>query len=214
MWAKKFQLHLISDTTIQNKFTHLELAQFAFAAGATVFQFREKNLRSSHIRELEQIIALSRNYPTKVIINDYLELALELGANGVHLGVEDIPLSQAISRAREKDNFIIGATCHTLEELQDLNNFYKHQIHYIGVGPIFGSTSKKIKYPPLGLEGLAQFCKQSHFPVIAIGNIQPFNIPSLIAAGASGIAVIKAFCGQTSPLAAAHALQKQLNQAI
>jgi thiamine-phosphate pyrophosphorylase len=211
MAGPNLQLHLISDTQIQNRYTHFELAYFAFEAQATIFQFREKNLKREHIQELKQIIALRKKYNVKVIVNDYLDLALEVGADGVHLGAEDAPLAEAISAAGGKD-FIIGATCHTAQELDWLNANYTRQITYIGVGPVWGSASKKICYPALGVEGLAWFCRRSHFPVIAIGNIQLPVISAVIASGASGVAVISAFCNQTSPYKAAKSLRQALLQ--
>jgi thiamine-phosphate pyrophosphorylase len=212
MATGNLQLHLISDTHIQNRFTHFQLAHFAFEAQATIFQFREKNLKREHIQELKQIIWLSKKYKTKVIVNDYLDLALELEADGVHLGVEDAPLAQAINAAAK--DFIIGATCHTPEELDWLNANYANKITYIGVGPLWGTASKNISYAPLGLEGLAWFCRHSHFPVIAIGNVQRSDIPAVIASGASGVAVISAFCKQASPYQAAKSLRQTLLQLV
>jgi thiamine-phosphate diphosphorylase len=210
MAKSSLQLHLISDTQIQNRFTHFQLAQFAFEAQAAVFQFREKNLKREHIQELKQIISLSKKYDAKVIINDYLDLALELEADGVHLGAEDAPLADAINAAGK--DFIIGATCHTPEELNWLNANYAHKIAYIGVGPVWGTASKNISYKPLGPEGLEWFCNHSNFPVIAIGNIQLSDIPTVIASGASGVAVISAFCKQDSPYDAAKSLRQMLLQ--
>ncbi len=187
------QLHILTDTSIQNRFTHLQLANFAKNANVTVLQYRNKNYNSTvHYEELKLIAKTLENSNTNLIINDLVDLAIELNC-GTHVGQEDMKPEKAL---KILDGNIIGVTVHNLQEyeiIQDLN------IDYIGVGPVFGTNSKNTNLKDLGLIKLNEICKISKFPVIAIGNIQLENLESVIGAGAAGVAVLSAFCKAENP---------------
>jgi thiamine-phosphate pyrophosphorylase len=165
-------------------------------SGADVIQYREKHFeRSQHLEELKAILQLRAQYPeTRVIINDYLDLAVELQADGVHLGQEDPRLSEALTRL-PADN-IIGATVHNEAELRYAEQY---PVTYIGVGPVFGSASKSVDLPPLTLEGLQKLAMLTNLPIIGIGNIQGNNLRSVLEHGASGVAVVSSFCDAEHP---------------
>lgn len=193
------RLHLITDTTLQQRFSHLELAQMAVEAGADVLQYREKAYAPErHGKELAEIRALTRGTATKLVLNDYLELAATLGADGVHLGADDPPATDAGKRLPVGS--VIGATVHTTAECALANTL---DVTYVGIGPVFGTTSKHTALPPLGLAGLARLCQQSRHPVIAIGSISAARVADVLAAGAYGVAVLSAFCAADDPLSAA-----------
>lgn len=204
------QLHVLTDTTVQHRFSHAELAHRAFEAGVTVVQYREKQFdRPQHLDELRQLVTESRRWPTQVIVNDALDLALEVQADGVHLGQEDEPLKSALHRVPA--GFIVGATVHTPTEYEALDPL---PVHYLGIGPVFGTSSKTTGLPPLGLEAFARFCARSRPPVIGIGNITAENAASVIRAGGAGIAVLSAFCCADDPVAAARELIEAMASAV
>jgi len=190
------KLYVISDTHIQNQFSHLELAHFAKQAGVSYFQYREKKfVNSIHFHELVKIRELLKNSNTKLIINDDLDLALEIQADGVHVGQEDLSL-EVIFQKKLPLNFIVGATVHNEKELKQVSQY---PIHYIGMGPIFGTQSKKMSLPPLGIDGLKKLLKQTQIPVFAIGNIQFDNYKFLQFLPLEGIVLLSAFVLSENP---------------
>ncbi len=187
------QLHILTDTTIQNRFTHLQLATFAKNANVTVLQYRNKNYNPIlHYEELRSIAKILENSNTNLIINDLVDLAIELKC-GSHIGQEDMKPENALKML---DGKILGVTVHNLQEYEAIQDL---EVDYIGVGPVFGTSSKNTNLEDLGLKNLNAICKISKFPVIAIGNIQLNNLESVIGAGASGVAVLSAFCKAESP---------------
>lgn len=201
-------LHIITDTVIQSRFSHYQLAEMAFAAGAVAVQYRHKNYLEARDRaELERIADLARRLNRILIVNDRVELALQVGAQGVHLGREDGSLAKA--RALLGREAIVGATVHNREELNALKG---QAIDYIGVGPVYGTQSKETGLPDLGLKGLEELCTLSPWPVIAIGGIGLEGVSKVKQAGAYGCAIISAFCKAENPKQRAKQLLNILEQ--
>jgi thiamine-phosphate pyrophosphorylase len=178
----------------------------AFEGGASVVQIREKQPTQSLANEIREATAYATGNQ-KLLVNDYVQLASL--AHGVHLGVEDEPIAQA--QLALGAQAILGATVHTLAELGAVCTL---PVDYIGVGPVFGTNSKRTGLPPLGLQGLAHICQQSPFPVVAIGNIRPQDVGACLAAGAYGVAVLGGVCLAADPTAATMAYQRALDEAI
>ncbi len=188
-------LHLITDTTIQDRFSHCHLARLAYEGGAPVVQYRNKHfVRRNDLEPLQNLAFTARKLGRTLIINDDVDLALEVGASGVHLGVEDCSPQKA--RELMGPDAVIGATVHNIDELAALQGL---AIDYIGVGPVYGTRSKSIGLPDLGLENLKAICKASSFPVIAIGGITSENVLPILRVGAQGVAVLSAFCKSPEP---------------
>ncbi|HHG84637.1 MAG TPA: thiamine phosphate synthase, partial [Bacteroidetes bacterium] len=138
-------LHILTDTKIQSRFSHFELAKMAFAAGAVAVQYRNKSFDAGQdLEELRAIATLAQLEKKVLIINDDTELAFQVGAQGVHLGQEDGAIASA--RALLGPDAIIGATVHNLVELSALRGT---SIDYIGLGPVYGTTSKVTGLPDL-----------------------------------------------------------------
>lgn len=200
------RLHIITDTASQGRFSHLELAQQAWAAGACAVQYRQKNYQPARdLVGLRSLADVARGEGHCLIVNDRMDLAFELGAAGVHLGQGDGDPRAAAALLGPQA--IVGATVHNLAELRALAGA---PIHYIGVGPVFGTQSKATGLPDLGLEGLAALCAASPWPVIAIGGIGLAHVEAVMAAGAHGVAVISAFCLASNPQDVAAAFWAQL----
>jgi thiamine-phosphate pyrophosphorylase len=189
------RLHIITDTTVQQRHGHLELAKMAWEAGKCAVQYRNKQF--SHARDWKEVKAIA-DWAARgndcLIINDDAALAFELQAQGVHLGQGDGAPRDAAALLGPAA--LIGATVHTMAELDALR---ESPIHYIGVGPVYGSRTKRTGLPDLGLEGLARLCAVSPWPVIAIGGIGEHQVREVISAGAHGVAIISAFCLAPNP---------------
>lgn len=191
------RVHIITDTHIQNRFTHEELTVVAIQAGIPTVQYREKSFSpEKHLAELERIAALARQHHTQLIINDDVELAAQIGASGVHLGETDMPVEEAIRKLPAFS--IIGVTAHTLERYAAVRHL---PIAYVGVGPVFATQTKDPGYPPLGIEGLRRFVEAISHPVIAIGGITVERARQLFEAipALHGVAVLSAFCAAEDP---------------
>ncbi|MEM0997488.1 MAG: thiamine phosphate synthase [Bacteroidota bacterium] len=193
------RLHIITNTTLQSRFSHFELAKMAFSTGKCAVQYRNKAYLPDRDRaELEAIAALARRSGLPLIINDDAELAFQVGAQGVHLGKEDG--SVAAARALLGPKAIIGATVHDPSELAALTG---QAINYVGIGPVYGTRSKSTGLPDLGLSGLRTLVEISPWPVIAIGSIETANLAPVVEAGAYGCAVISSFGRAENPVTVA-----------
>lgn len=202
------RIHILTDTRIQSRFSHYELARMALEAGIFTLQYREKHFSPDrHKEELLKIAQLVHKYGAQLFINDYVDLALEIGATGVHLGEQDTPIEEAL---RKLPAFtLIGATVHTLEYYQRIRHL---PLAYVGVGPVFATSTKDPGYPPLGVEGLRVLVEAITHPVIAIGGITPARARELFSAvpGLHGVAVLSAYCTAEDPLQVARALLQAL----
>jgi thiamine-phosphate pyrophosphorylase len=156
---------------------HLEGARWAVTAGATVVQLRVK-------AGTEEIVKRGRGFRelgVTFIVNDDVEAALELHADGVHLGQGD----RGAVRAR-RAGLLLGRSASTIEQALGLD------ADYLGVGPVWESPSKEDADPAIGLTGLRSICEAVAVPVVAIGGIDALNAGDCIRAGAAGVAVIRA----------------------
>ncbi|MFM2375201.1 MAG: hypothetical protein RLZZ165_298 [Bacteroidota bacterium] len=181
----------------------------AWEAGECAVQYRNKAWdRGRDLREAKEISALAERSGNCLIVNDRIALAFELRARGVHLGKGDggpVEAAEVLG-----PDAIIGVTVHSMAELRALAGA---NIDYIGVGPVFGTTSKTTGLPDLGLDGLAEIAHSSPWPVIAIGGIGSGQVPAVIAAGAYGVAVVSAFCHSPDPVRVASEILVQLARA-
>lgn len=202
------RIHVLTDTSLQTRFSHVELAKMAFEGGIPVVQYRRKDFdREKHIEELYTLVKLARAYKAQLIVNDYLDVAVEVGATGVHLGESDTPIAEVFFRI--PPFFVVGATVHSLERYAEIRHL---PIAYVGVGPVFETQTKDPGYPPLGIEGLRAFVEAIAHPVIAIGGITPQRAKELFDAipRLHGVAVLSAFCTAQDPVAVARELLQTL----
>lgn len=197
------RLHVITDTVVQTRFGHTELARLAAAGGADCIQLRDKNLGRGELAEVARsVLAACRKAGVSLIINDDVELAVEVGADGVHLGRSDTPIPEA--RAALGPDKTIGGTAGSIEELKTVERL---GADYVGFGHVFATASKAKAGRPLGVENLRRAVLAANVPVIAIGGVSAGNLPEVMAAGAWGAAVIGAVCGAADPAAAAAELR-------
>jgi thiamine-phosphate pyrophosphorylase len=191
---KRLQLppiYPITDKKLARKSTHLSILKELAQGGAELVQIRDKStpLREL-IRDLRQCVDFAREKGLVLIVNDRCDLAASIGANGVHLGQEDLP--PAVARTFLEESRIIGLSTHSPAQVRESIGL---PIQYIGFGPIFGTTTKENPSPALGLRRLAYACRVSLVPVVAIGGISLEEVRPVLDAGAASAAVISALMG-------------------
>lgn len=169
----------------------------AVAAGIDWIQIREKDLSARELiavaREAVKVAAASRRAnATRIIVNGRLDVALAVGAGGVHLGESSLPVAAANAwrRAANLREFLIGASCHSVEAVRTAE---RDGADYVIFGPVFSTPSKEKYGAPQGINRLADASKAVGVPVLAIGGITPENVRECFAAGAAGIAAIRMF---------------------
>ncbi|GAL87352.1 hypothetical protein MYP_4582 [Sporocytophaga myxococcoides] len=182
------RLHYITQDNIPG-YTHAQLAEEACKGGADWVQLRVKGKGTSEWKKIaEETLAVCQKYNAKLIINDNVRIAKEIGADGVHLGNDDMHPEEAREKLGEK--FIIGGTANTFFHLESKFRF----ADYIGLGPFrFTSTKEKLS-PVLGAEGYKQIlssCKSSgiDIPIIAIGGIKEDDLDGIFQTGIYGVAI-------------------------
>lgn len=197
------RLHVITDVSIQSRFTHEELAELACRGGADVVQLRDKSLDDETFLAVARRMATTcGNHGVTFIVNDRVSIARAVHAGGVHVGREDASIADA--RTVLGQNAIIGASSGSVEEALAVQ---AAGADYLGFGHIFPTTSKQKQTDAVGVELLAAVAHDAHIPVIAIGGITESNAARVMASGPWGIAVIGAVCGADDPRAAAARLR-------
>ena len=162
----------------------LETARIAVEGGATVVQWRLKDTpRVEVVERGRSTRSLCARHGVTFVVNDDVEAALMLGADGVHLGRAD----EGADRAKEH-GLMLGLSAASLDEARAADR----RCDYIGAGPIWSTPSKPDADPPIGIEGLRELCAEVSTPVVAIGGIDESNAGECIRAGAAGVAVIRA----------------------
>jgi thiamine-phosphate pyrophosphorylase len=170
------RLHVLLD--------ELETARLAVEGGATLVQWRLKDVPRVDVVERGRATrSLCARYGVPFVVNDDVEAALMLGADGVHLGRND----SGAETAREH-GLLLGLSAATLDEARDADC----RADYLGIGPIWETPSKPDADPAIGLEGLREICAAVSAPVVAIGGIDASNAADCIRAGAAGVAVVRA----------------------
>lgn len=202
------RLHVITDVIVQSRFSHEELAAMACAGGADSIQLRDKQLSDdAFLAVARRVLEVCRRHGVALVVNDRIDIARELGTDGVHVGRGDATVVDA--RGALGDTTIIGASAGSIDEALAAEGA---GADYVGFGHIFPTMSKVKDTAPLGLEVLAEACARVHIPVIAIGGITADNAGGVIRAGAWGIAVIQAVCAADDPRAATMRLREAIGR--
>lgn len=185
---KKWDLYLITSQELSLGRTTLEVVKAAVAGGVQVVQLREKSLPLRQLVEIGlSIREITRQHGVQFIVNDRVDVALALDADGVHLGQQDLPIKYA--RAIMGPGKIIGISAENLAQAVEAQ---AAGADYLGVGPIFATQSKPDAAPALGLEGLRQVREAVDLPIVAVGGIDRNNAAAVIQHGADCISVISA----------------------
>jgi thiamine-phosphate pyrophosphorylase len=200
------RLHVLTDTVLQSRFSHLELARMAIKGGADTIQFRQKVGATREMIEIvRQLKQLCVDSGVTLVVNDRLDVAIASEADGIHLGQDDFPIP--LARKLLGENSIIGGSAANLEEAQKC---LAEGADYIGFGPVYPTTSKEDADPVTGIKLLKRAVEAIPLPIIAVGGISVENAPEVMRVGAQGIAVISAVCCQEDPERATRALHQVL----
>lgn len=169
----------------------VEVLEDAIKGGITIFQFREKGSRALEGTKkydlAKDLQALSRKNGVPFIVNDDIELALELDADGVHIGQEDEPVEEVRKKIGDK---ILGVSAHSIAEV---DHAIKNGADYLGIGPIFPTATKEDAKDAAGTKLIEELRQKGYnIPIVGIGGIKVENARSVIQAGADGVSVITA----------------------
>jgi thiamine-phosphate pyrophosphorylase len=201
-------VYLVTDRSLcRNRALEYVVLQ-SVQGGVAYIQLREKDITTRFfVEEAREIKKILEPYSVPLIINDRIDVALACGAEGVHIGQEDIPY--AIARKLMGSKAIIGLSVETWEDVEESQ---KLDVDYIGVSPVFSTPTKTDTKGAWGLEGLAKIKAFSRHPLVAIGGINESNAADVIAAGADCIAVVSAICAAPDPAVATIKLNNIIDQ--
>lgn len=196
------RLYLVTDRDVVGDRDLTEMVKEAVEGGVTIVQLREKECETGEFVELaRRMKAMLKTYNVPLIINDRIDVALAIDADGVHIGQKDMPYDTA--RRLLGNEKIIGLSIETLEELERANEL---DVDYVAASPVFPTPTKTDTARPWGIEGLKEFCMKSVHPVVAIGGMNEQTIADVMEAGADGVAVVSAILDAERPKERAEAL--------
>ena len=184
-----------------SRYGYADGARLALEGGCRWIQLRMKDATDDDVRRVaKDVKALCDEFGAKLLLDDRVNLVKEVGADGVHLGKNDMPVDEA--RELLGADCIIGGTANTFEDIQRL---YRQGANYIGCGPFRFTTTKKNLSPVLGLEGYRQLIAQMHedginLPVVAIGGILVEDVADVMQTGVTGIAISGAVLNAENPV--------------
>ena len=183
-------LYAVTDRAWTGKQTLYEQVEAALKGGVTCVQLREKELDETlFIQEAKALCTLCRRYGVPFIVNDNVEIAIACGADGVHVGQEDLAAGEV--RRRVGENMILGVSVHTVEEARQA---VRDGADYLGLGAVF-PTSTKTDADQMSNETLRDICGAVEIPVVAIGGLNRDNILRLSGSGVDGVALVSAIFG-------------------
>jgi len=195
------------------RYDYLDSIRIALQGGCRWVQLRMKDATDDEVRPVAiEAQRLCREAGTTFIIDDRVELVKELGADGVHLGKNDMPISEA--RQILGPDYIIGGTANTFDDVQD---HYKAGADYIGLGPFRFTTTKAKLSPTLGLEGYRTIVSRMntegiHLPIVAIGGIEQEDIPAILRTGVTGVALSGVVLRAENPVEKMREIINTINQ--
>jgi thiamine-phosphate pyrophosphorylase len=203
-------LYFVTDRSLCGGKSLAEVVLQAVRGGAACIQLREKSVSTRFfVDEAGRIKELLTPFKVPLIINDRLDVALAVGADGVHVGQEDMPYETA--RRLMGPKAIIGLS---VESWEDVERAESLDCDYLGVSPVFATPTKTDTKEPWGLKGLARIRAFSRHPLVGIGGLNAGNAGAVVAAGATGVAVVSAICASSDPFAASRELDDIIRTAL
>lgn len=205
----KLDLYVVSDARLAGARGNLATLEEAIAGGADVVQLREKAMTTRELIELGLALReLTRRHGVLFIVNDRVDVALAIEADGVHVGQDDMPAS--LARKLVGPGRIVGVSATTLAEATQAA---RDGADYLGVGPVYPTGTKLDAAPATGPGLIGEAKRLTGLPIVAIGGIGPTNAAEVVAAGADGVAVISAIVGQPDPRMAARRIRDAVERA-
>ncbi len=201
-------LYAITDENLIGSMELERKVKEAIRGGATVIQYRAKKKSSRQMYlEAKKLREITKEYSVPLIVNDRLDIALSVGADGVHVGQNDLPVEEIRKIAGE--NFIVGLSTHNIDQVIEAN---EKDVDYIGFGPIFPTTTKENPEPVTGIGLLCKAVSISKVPAVAIGGIDENNVCDVVKCKPGGVAVVRAIFGKSDPYQAARKLKEKIKK--
>lgn len=198
-----YSIYLVTDDGCLQGRTLIDCVREALEGGVTLVQYRAKTASSAEMyAEALQLKALCDSFNVPLIINDRLDIAMAVGAAGVHLGQDDLPCAAA--RKILGEDYLIGVSAHNPSEAKAA---LQNGADYLGCGAVFG-TATKADVQKLGTDGLAAICREKGLPVVGIGGVTADNYREVRAAGADGAAIVSGILAQSDIRATVKAIAK------
>jgi len=206
----RLDLYLVTDPDLTAGRPLLQVVAAALEGGVTAVQLRDKRAAPRDLLALgAEMRRMTLRHQATFIVNDRVDLALALDADGVHVGAEDLPPLEARRLAPRPR--LVGVSAGTVREALSAE---RAGADYLGAGPVFATATKADAGEPIGLDGLAAIASAVRIPVVGIGGIDSGNASSVIEAGAAGVAVISAIMGAGDPAAAAREILSRVREAL
>lgn len=205
--ASQLRLYLVTDPLLCATYGVVNTVQDAVRGGVTMVQLRDKDTTTAQRIAIGRALMMALDGTgVPLLINDDIEAARTIGAHGVHIGQSDV----SPERAREQlgAHAIVGLSCENLDHVRAVDPSI---VDYVGLGPVFDTSTKPDHAPAMGLEGLAAARAATTLPAVAIGGIHHARLRTLLATGVDGVAVVSAICGQPGPTLAAQRLRDEID---
>jgi len=207
--SSEWGLYVITDAGLSKGRSHAEVLREAIAGGASVVQLRDKGLTTRElVSEGQKLRSLTREMGALLIVNDRIDVALAVEADGVHVGPDDMPV--ALARELVGPYRILGASAGTVAEARAAQ---AEGADYLGVGSVYPTRTKADAGEPIGPDGLAHIVASVSIPVVGIGGISEIDVDEVIAAGAEGVAIISAVVAADDVRAATRRLVERIRAA-
>lgn len=210
MRKEDLRLYLVTDRELANGKPLEEIIEAAVKGGVTMVQIREKDSNTRDFYQLAiSVKQILDKYDVPLIINDRLDIAIAVDADGLHIGQSDLPYVQA--RKILGPDKIIGLSVESIEQAKEANQL---DVDYIGLSPVFLTQTKGDIATPLELTGVKKIASFTKHPTVAIGGINTQNAGDIIRAGAGGVAVVSAIISNDNPTKAAQEFRNILDEAF
>jgi thiamine-phosphate pyrophosphorylase len=202
------RLYLVTDPELCSQHGLLETVRDAVRGGVTAVQLRDKTATTSALVKMGRDIATGlADTGVPLIVNDNVEAAIAIGADGLHVGQGDMMVEEA--RRLIGPDMLLGLSCETVEDARMTDPAV---VDYIGVSPVFATPTKTDHSLAVGIEGLRAIAAATPVPAVAIGGLKSHHFEAIFENGADGVAVVSAICGQPDAEAAASALSTKIAQ--
>ncbi|WP_172254994.1 thiamine phosphate synthase [Saccharibacillus deserti] len=204
---RDFRLYAITGENFHPGRELVDVMEQAIIGGADILQFRDKHSgKEELLRKAKALRELTRRCGIPFIVNDHVDLALEVDADGIHLGQGDLPLEEARRRVGGR---IIGISTHAIEEALLAQ---EQGADYIGAGPVYATQTKADVVDPVGLSYIREVAERISIPFVAIGGIKLGNADEVIRAGASRLCAVSEIVGSADPAEACRAFIRKLEK--
>jgi len=202
-------LYLVLDPLLCRDLGIVETTRAAVAGGATIIQLRDKEASTTAMIETGRALKrILHGTNIRLIVNDDVEAAIAVGADGLHIGQED--MNAADARRMIGPDMILGLSVETEALASSID---VRVVDYAGIGPVFATPTKPDHKQPIGFDGLARIIRLCPVPSVAIGGLKAEHAASVYSTGADGLAVVSAVCGQPDPQAATSIIAKAIKEA-